>query len=329
MKKPSRALAAINDNMRVLVPADASKDSRHRLSKFARWLNASGGGWAAPDLRGYRDHLLYEEGLSSESVAVHLSTIRTRYKELLLNRRLFFALVPPQPSFAEHKALVDELLARIQAALDPRTAPVRTRSRQDRADAERLRLSQGEARALLAAPDGSTLAGARDRAIIALLLCTGIREAELCALQVHDLRQHLEGALALHVRAGKGQKERLVPYGDLDWCLRFVDGWLRRADIQGGYVFSGLRKGDHVRETPLNERTIQKILARYPIEVRGVTRVVQPHDCRRTYARWLYDAGVKVDAIRQNMGHETIEMTFVYIGKPDISERLPPQIFQP
>ncbi len=329
MKIPSRAITLASDNLRVLVPADASKDSRHRLRKFARWLDATHGGWAAPDLRGYRDHLLNEEGLSPESAAVHLSTIRTRYKELLLNRRLFFTLVPPQPTFAEHKALVDELMARIQAAIDPRAASVRTRSRQDRADADRLRLTQAEARALLAAPDRSTLAGTRDAAIIALLLCTGIREAELCALQTQDLRQHLEGALALHVRAGKGQKERLVPYGELDWCLTLVDAWLHKAEIDHGYVFRGLRKGDHVRPTPLNERTVQKILARYPIEIRGVRRVVQPHDCRRTYARWLYDAGVKVDAIRQNMGHETIEMTFAYIGKPDVAGRLPPKIFHP
>lgn len=329
MKVKSHALATINDNFQVLVPTDSSRDSRHRLSKFAGWLNTTGGGWAAPNLRRYRDYLLHEEGLSPESVAVHLSTIRTRYRELLLDRRLFFSLVPPQASFAEYKALVDELIARIQAAIDPRAASIRTRSRQDRADSERLRLTQAEVRTLLAAPDSSTLVGARDRAIIALLICTGIREAELCALQTQDLRQHLEGALALHVRAGKGQKERLIPYGELDWCLSYVDAWLRKASIHSGYVFRGLRKGDHVRETPLNERTIQKILARYPIEIQGKMRVVQPHDCRRTYARRLYDVGVKVDAIRQNMGHETIEMTFNYIGRPDVTDRLPPRVFQP
>ena len=44
-------------------------------------------------------------------------------------------------------------------------------------------------------------------------------------LDVGDLRQRLGGELALHVREGKGARERLVPYGDLDWCLAVVDAW--------------------------------------------------------------------------------------------------------
>jgi integrase/recombinase XerD len=192
-----------------------------------------------------------------------------------------------------------------------------------------LRLTRSEARELLNLPDAATLAGTRDRAIIAMLLCTGIREAELCSLEVVDLRQKLQGELALHVRFGKGRKARLVPYGALDWCLPMVAQWLRRADIHGGPVFRGLRKGDTVRKAALNERTVEKILARYPIIIDDRLRVVEPHDCRRTYARWLYDAGVKVDGIRQNLGHESIEMTFRYIGPPDLADRVPPKVFSP
>jgi integrase len=309
-----------------------NKDVTHRLRKYVAWIDAEGVGWAAPDLRAYRDHLLFDEELAPESVAVHLSTVRSRYRELLLNRKLFFSLVPPQSSFAEHKALVDELIARIEAAIDPRSAPLTTRTRQDRPDSENLRLSRDQARELMIQPGQvylSPLAALRDRAIISMLLCTGIREAELCSLQVQDLHQTLEGEPALHVRFGKGSKERLVPYGSLKWCLNDTVRWLRAADINERYVFRGLRKGDHVRKTALNERTIQKILARYPIEVDSRSVVVRPHDCRRTYARWLYEAGVKVDAIRQNMGHESIEMTFHYIGRPDIADRLPPEIFHP
>lgn len=321
----TKSLVDHNSPRLVLVPDDADKDKRHRLTKFADWLAISGGGWAAPNMAQYRDYL-FDQGLSPESISVHLSSVRSRYRELLLDRKLFYALVPAQASFVEHKALVDELMARIEAAIHPRAAPVRTRTVQDRTDADQIRLSPAQARELLNLPDNSTLVGVRDRAVIAMLLCTGIREAELCSLEVCDLEQRLQGQLALHVRFGKGRKERLVPYGQLGWCLPMVKGWLRLAQITGGPVFRGLRKGDNVRDTPLNERTIQKILERYPVRIDGRLTAVRPHDCRRTYARWLYDHGVKIDAIRQNMGHEAIQMTFRYIGPPDVSDRLPPDV---
>jgi site-specific recombinase XerD len=52
--------------------------------------------------------------------------------------------------------------------------------------------------------------GLRDTALIAIALCTGARRTELANLEVRDLRQRLGGELALHIREGKGRKERLV-----------------------------------------------------------------------------------------------------------------------
>jgi integrase len=319
----------VNDNARILLPENPGKDQRHRLQKYIDWLNGVGAGWAMPQLNHYRDYLLQDAGLSPESVAVHLSSVRSRYRDLLLDRDLFFSIVPPQSSFGERKALVDELITRIENAIDPRSAPVKTRSKQDRPDSEQLRLTHEQARELLYAPDTGKLGGLRDKALISILLCTGIREAELCALEVPDLTQRLVGAEALHVRHGKGRKERLIPYGAMKWCLPFTRQWLNAAKITDRYVFRGLRKGENVRQTALNERTVQKILARYPLWIDGQLTVVRPHDCRRTYARWLYDAGVKIDAIRKNMGHDSIEMTFAYVGDPGVDDRLPPGFFTP
>ena len=66
-----------------------------------------------------------------------------------------------------------------------------------------------QARALLAAPDGSTLRGLRDRAILATLLYHGLRRAELCALHLVDLQERC-GVRHLRV-LGKGSKIRYVP----------------------------------------------------------------------------------------------------------------------
>ena len=116
-------------------------------------------------------------------------------------------------------------------------------TRQDTADSAHLRLTREQAEILLNAPGVDTLQSLRDTAIIALMLCTGIREAELSALDVKDIGQELGGELALHVREGKGAKERLIPYGELDWCLAIVDKWLAAAGISSGPVFFGFYKG--------------------------------------------------------------------------------------
>ncbi len=158
--------------------------------------------------------------------------------------------------------------------------------------------------------------------MIALLLCTGVREAELVAIDVADLRQGFGGELALYVRVGEGGKARLVPYGDLDWCLAIVDRWLEVSGIEVGAVFRGLYKGGRrMRPGRLSLRGVEDVLASYPIAVDGRAVKVKPHDCRRTYARRLYEAGVDLVAIQQNLGHAGIKTTQGYIGELDASRR--------
>jgi len=229
---------------------------------------------------------------------------------------------------ADRKAFVDETVTRMENALDPKAAPVKRRIRQDRADAAYLRLTAEQASGLLAAPGLEGLQGLRDTAIIALMLCTGIREAELSALEVRDLRQRLGGELALHVREGKGCKERLVPYGELEWVLAIVDAWLGGADIESGPVFRGFYKGNRrLRPGPLSVRAIQYLLVRYPVVVDGELVSVRPHDLRRTYARRLYEAGVDLVAIQQNLGHADHQTTLGYIGTLDASRRRAPAVY--
>jgi site-specific recombinase XerD len=159
--------------------------------------------------------------------------------------------------------------------------------------------------------------------MLALALCTGLREAELVGLDVGDLRQHLGGELALHVREGKGRKGRLVPYGELSWVLVLVDAWLDEAGIESGPVFRGLYRGGRVRETRLTTRAVRYILRGYPIAISGDLVALAPHDLRRTYARLLYDHGTDLVAIQQNLGHAQIETTLGYIGTLDADKRRP------
>lgn len=320
----------------MIVPEDATKDRLHRLSRFAGWMHAQGRAWHKIDLAAYRDHLL--DRLASSSASAHLSTIRTRYRELLRDdarRDELFTLagdrlqeLDQEDTPANRKAFVDELVTRLENALASEAAPVQVPVCQDRPDADHWRLTAAQANALMASPGVDTLAGLRDTAVIALMLCTGVREAELCALDVADLRQWLGEELALHVRKGKGCKERLVPYGELSWVLAIVDAWMSSVGIGRGSVFRGLYKGGRkLRPGRLSVRAVQYIVGRYPVNVDGTLVTVRPHDLRRTYARRLYEAGVDLVAIQQNLGHADHKTTLRYIGDLDAEARRAPAVY--
>jgi site-specific recombinase XerD len=320
-----------------LVPPGADKHTRHRLGKFETWMDTQGRPWYAPDLVAYRDTLL-ADGKAATTVSAHLSTIRARYATIIADNATRDALhdlagkrlqeLGQEDTPANRKAFVDELVTRIENATDPKVAPVKVKVSQDRPDSEHLRLTREQASALIATPGFDTLRCLRDTAIIALMLCTGVREGELSALKVPDLRQRLGGELALHVREGKGRKERLIPYGELDWVLAIVDVWIKAAGISEGYVFRGIYKGDErLRSGRLSVRAIQYILADYPIVIGGEMIMVKPHDLRRTYARRLYEAGVDTVAIQQNLGHADLKTTLGYIGNLDAGRRRAPAVY--
>ena len=325
------------DPAALLIPADADKDTRSRLGAFAAWLRKQRRPWHEPDLRAYRDAML-AKNCAPATIRAHLAAVRARYRHLLRDNALRDALevavrtglaAQGQPSGpADVEALVRRKLDRLENALDPAAAPVTTKTSQDRPDAAQLRLTREQANALLVAPGLDDLRGLRDTAVIALLLCTGLREGELHALEVRDLRQELGGELALHVREGKGCKERLVPYGELDWVLVIVDAWLAAAGIAEGSVFRGFYRGNaSLRPGPLSVRAIQYLLARYPIAVNGERVWVKPHDLRRTYARRLYEAGMAPVEIQQNLGHADLQTTLGYIGTLGAAQRRPPAVY--
>lgn len=337
-------------NHAALVPAEASGHQKHRLAYFAAWLDTHGGQWTKPNLEAYRNYLLTDyagrngKPLAPSSVSSHLSTIRGRYQKLMTDngvRDALYRAAVDGKSIADKKALVDERLIRIANAIDPAAAAVTVVKAQDTPDERHLRLTRAHANTLMTAPerrkDNTSLMMLRDTALIVLALCTGLREMELCGLDVADLRQHYGGELALNVRRGKGAKARMIPYGDLDWCLVYVDTWLNTAGITEGAVFRGFWRGSkkketstkaqRVRSTRLTVRAVNQIFDRYPITINGQPTIVRPHDCRRTYARRSWEEGTKVEVIQQNLGHADSKTTLGYIGAFDGQQRRTPALY--
>ncbi len=337
--------ARYEQNFTALMPPQPNKDVYSRLLFFLDWLDDHHLSWTQPMLADYKDYLLHQRTrpdprsgqpvnatLSPAAANAHLATIRGRYRALLnsppLRQRLYDAVPADVTAPADRKALVDELVIRLEHAIHPGSTSVKEVTVQDRPDAEHLRLTPEQVQALVRTPGVDRLTVLRDTALIALLVCTGIREAELVALNVSDLRQMLGRELALLVRSGKDKKQRLIPYGPLGWCLVYVERWLRAAKISEGAVFRGVFRGDkRVRKTRLTERAVNQIMNRYPIAIDGVMTVVQPHDLRRTYARNAYLHGMDIERLRQNLGHANLHTTQLYIGTLSAEQRRPPAMF--
>ena len=309
-----------------------SKSRRSRLQRFCDWQQASGYFWYQPALEQWRDHLLQHEQLQATTVRAYLSTVRSAYRQLLRSndvRQWLYGLMPSDLSPERQLALMTEFETRLKNDIDAHNAPVTVIDIQDESDTDHLWLTPSQVATLVLTPGVDTLKGLRDTAMIALMLCTGVRAAELLALDVDDLQVMFGSTLALRIKSGKGSKQRLIPYGAQDWGLTLTQQWLDRAGISAGAVFVGMRKGDnfyltkegnHIR---LSERSLEYTLESYPISVDGKLRTVTPHDLRRTYARQLYLTGTDLTAIQQNMGHEGQDITLGYIGTLDVQQREP------
>lgn len=145
----------------------------------------------------------------------------------------------------------------------------------------------------------------RDRALISLLIDTGLRANEVCTLKLGHV--HLDQSDP-HVRImGKGWKEREVGIGNrtrMD-LHRYIQNH-RRGALPGDVVFLSHKRG------PLTRYSLDQIIYRLK-ELAGVTRKGGAHMFRRTYATMYVDAGGDVNDLKTLMGHEHLSTTEGYI----------------
>jgi integrase/recombinase XerD len=338
------ALQPVKLGNQVLMPDDPNKDQQSRIQRFMDWLDMMNLSWhSIPSLQPYCYYLQREgkirgdgsAGLAPATINAHLSTIRSRYRALVNDMGIRSQLMEATrqaasqsdqvQTFADIKGVVDEIYLRLERGIIQSAVKANETISQDTPDSEFPRLTAEQAQEMLSLPGGRTLQGKRDTALLGLMLTTGIRAEEASSLVVADLRQTFGGELSLHIRHGKGDKERLIPYGEMDWILAVVESWLSAAGITFGPVFRGFYKGyKKVRKGALSTRAIQDIVSSYTIVSDGQLITLTPHGLRRTYARILYLAGMDPGKIQQNMGHENIQTTFDYIGTLDASDRRPP-----
>lgn len=160
----------------------------------------------------------------------------------------------------------------------------------------------------------------RDLALVALMLATGLRAAEVAHLTVSDLMRDGDADCFVYVRQGKGRKDRVVPLsaGVLkvvrDW-LRFSGRELNRAEDRETYVFYGA----HGFRWPITTRRIQQIVE-YAVSQAGIEKEISPHSLRHTAAMaWLRD-GASLPVVQKLLGHSSVATTQRYVDHLETEE---------
>lgn len=172
-------------------------------------------------------------------------------------------------------------------------------------------LSKEQAEQLIKTPDISTLKGLRDRAILAVLIGTGIRRTELCSLMFAHIAQR-EGRWVIVDLVGKGSKMRSVPVPS--WVKACVDAWAQAAGISSGFIFRRINKGDDIAGDSITPQAIYYLVEAYSREAFGEDGVIQPHDLRRTFAQLARKGAAPIEQISLALGHSSIQTTERYLG---------------
>ncbi len=172
-------------------------------------------------------------------------------------------------------------------------------------------ISPQELKRLMAAPDGKTIEGLRDRAILELFFSTGLRISELCALSIDDVDLTRE---EFSVR-GKGDKVRVVFLSDA--AKDALRGYLsKRKDLDDALFVRYGRKANDGGELRLAPRAVQRLLKRYAASA-GITRKVTPHVIRHSFATDLLSNGADLRSVQALLGHAHIGTTQVYTHVTD------------
>jgi integrase/recombinase XerC len=155
----------------------------------------------------------------------------------------------------------------------------------------------------------------RDRALLELLYAAGLRVSELTGLNLEDMEQNER---MLRVR-GKGNKERIVPYGskaqealEKYWPLREQlllpgsgSGGMRRAVPRTNAIFlnyAGRR---------LTQRSVGRIVKKY-VKLVNINWDLHPHSLRHAFATHLLADGADLRAIQELLGHQSLSTTQKY-----------------
>ena len=170
-------------------------------------------------------------------------------------------------------------------------------------------LSEAQIDALLDAPDDGEPRGLRDRAMLEVMYASGLRVSELVGLKTVHVGLN-EGVLQV---VGKGDKERLVPFGEQAhaWITRYLaeSRAVLLAGRQSPALFVSSRANDH--GGGLTRQQFWKLIKHYAV-VAGIRVPLSPHTLRHAFATHLLNHGADLRAVQLLLGHADISTTQIY-----------------
>jgi site-specific recombinase XerD len=163
-------------------------------------------------------------------------------------------------------------------------------------------------------PDERKALAARDRAILWLLLSTGIRLSELCGLRFCDIDWD-KGMIYVF---GKGAKERVVPFGKVarQYLNTYLQYWRGKpTDPVNDHVFIG------VFGRPITYYSVKKIFERLKVKAGIQDKRVSAHTCRHWFAVNAIKNGMPSTVLQNLLGHERLEMINTYVRLAEQDKR--------
>ena len=262
---------------------------------------------------------LHDHGLEKSSVARKLAALRSFFKYCVREGHLKESparlvptpklpkRVPSVVSAEEMNGFLNHVAGMVQSSVTGATVSKKLLAKQEPQAAAK----QMNPRALAHVEEGLLLR--RDRALLELLYAAGLRVSELTGLNLLDVEQKER---MLRVR-GKGNKERIVPYGakaqealEKYWpvreqLLKQANRSLGNGELHGQAVFlnyAGRR---------LTQRSVGRIVKKYVRQV-NVNWDLHPHSLRHAFATHLLADGADLRAIQELLGHQSLSTTQRY-----------------
>ena len=265
-------------------------------------------------LKDYENYLKIERAMSRNTVASYCSDVRK-----------FLAAVPSQPEYVAPED-IEQYLSGLSLVSKRSQARFLSSLRSffnwlvlegsitdnpcDKIESPKLGhylpevLSVEEVEAMMAAVDLSTWQGLRDRAILEILYGCGLRVSEAVGLKLSCLYFD-EGYIRV---IGKGDKERLVPVGEM--AADAVNAYLERRpqpfDAESDDIVFLNRFG-----RPLSRQSMFKMVKTMAL-LADVRKEISPHTLRHSFATHLVENGADLRLVQEMLGHENPTTTEIY-----------------
>ncbi|MCO5240961.1 MAG: site-specific tyrosine recombinase XerD [Chitinophagaceae bacterium] len=274
-------------------------------------------------IKGFRNYLLLEKSLSSNSIEAYVRDIE-KLTQFLQHKRIF--KTPAEIELKDLQGFVQRIAelnmtassqARIISGLrafynycllekmvekDPTVLLISPKLKRALPDI----LSFEEIESIIAQIDLSKPEGVRNKAIIEVMYSCGLRVSEVVQLQLSNLYFNA-GFIKV---TGKGDKERLVPVGQE--AIRHIN--IYREQIR---VHITIQKGEEDilflnRRGKRMTRIMIFLIIKELVQHAGITKNISPHTFRHSFATHLVEGGADLRAVQEMLGHESITTTEIY-----------------